>query len=156
MKAKPRQARAILRDSTVYGDISFHQASPYDLTMAISYITGIRGRNVSLQIHQGDDTCTPQGTLLRRPGPSYVGRPIGTVKTGDAVILGNLGPKITIPPESHRYLESTPTPYLPLFGPYSIVGNTLVLIDDNTGAILACGLINDMSPKSLVSSLMGF
>lgn len=157
---KPRQARAIFRSSTIYGDIALYQASPSSPTMVTTYIAGLRGTSVSLEIRAGrsndpDDACMDLGSLLRNPGPPTVGRPISARKTGDATILGNLSPIIPIPPNSFFFKESTATIYLPLFGPHSVVNNTIVLVDEGRNP-LACGHIMDINPRRSAPSFMGF
>ena len=157
-------ARVEFQNPTINGQIIFYQAGPNDRTFARTYITGLRRRDVSLEIRAGGDgtcdTVTRENLdLLKKPGSSttIIGRSVGPVKTGDAVVLGNLSTKLRIPPGSQSYRVTTSTPYLPLFGPYSIVGNTLVLADAN-GLPLACGLIqrwNDY-PTGLAASILGY
>lgn len=160
--AQPQVARVEFKNDVINGQIVFYQASPNDRTYARTYVTGLRRMNVSMEIRtDGDGTCASvAGTsLLKKPGSSttIVGRPVGEVKTGDAVVLGNLSTKLRIPPGSQSYRVTTSTPYLPLFGPYSVVGNTLVLTNAN-GEDLACGLIvrwNDY-PTGLAASILGY
>ena len=161
---QPQVARVEFQSANrvINGQIVFYQASPNDRTYARTYVTGLRGMNVRMEIRvNGDGTCTSVSgaSLLRKPGSSttIIGRPVGAVKTGDAVVLGNLSTKLRIPPGSQSYRVTTSTPYLPLFGPYSVVGNTLVLTDAN-GQELACGLIvrwNDY-PTGLAASILGY
>lgn len=158
---QPQAAFVEFQNSPINGQIIFYQASPNDRTYARTYITGIRRMNVSLEIRaNGDGSCENLGGILRKPGPStkIIGRPVGAVKTDDAVVLGNLATKLSIPPESQSYRVTTSTPNLPVFGPYSIVNNTLVLARDPNGDPLACGLIkrwNDY-PSGLAASLLGY
>lgn len=161
--SQPQVARVEFRSDNriINGQIVFYQASPNDRTYARTYITGLRRMNVTMEIRaNGDGTCAsvPRGSLLRKPGSSrIIGRPVGAVKTGDAVVLGNLSTKLRIPPGSQSYRVTTSTPYLPLFGPYSVVNNTLVLTNAS-GQELACGSIvrwNDY-PTGLAASILGY
>ena len=159
--AQPQVARVEFKNSVINGQIAFYQASPNDRTYARTYVTGLRRMNVTMEIRAGGDgTCASVdgGSLLRKPGSSRaIGRPVGVVKTGDAVVLGNLSTKLRIPPGSQSYRVTTSTPYLPLFGPYSIVDNTLVLTNAN-GQELACGLIVRWYdyPSGLAASILGY
>ena len=156
---QPQIAYVEFKNSRIFGQIYFYQSSPNDRTYARTYITGITRRNVSLAIYtNGDGTCNNLGSLLRKPNsPAIIGRPVGATKTGDAVVLGNLSTKLRIPPESQSYRVTTTTPYLPLFGPYSIVNNTLALIDSN-GVALACGGITRLNeyPSGMAASILGY
>ena len=161
-KLQPQVAQVEFKSSTIFGQITFYQASPNDRTYARTYITGIGNKQVSLAIYTlGDGTCDQASNagIFRKPGPAtrLIGRPIGAVKTGDAVILGNLSTKLNIPPNLQSYRVTTSTAYLPLFGPYSIVDNTLALVDAN-GALLACGLIKRQNdyPTGLAASILGY
>lgn len=160
--AQPQVARVEFKNNVINGQIVFYQASPNDRTYARTYITGLRGMNVAMEIRAGGDgTCASVAgrSLLRKPGSSrpIIGRPVGAVKTGDAVVLGNLSTKLRIPPGSQSYRVTTSTPYVPLFGPYAVVGNTLVLTNAN-GEDLACGLIVRWSdyPSGMAASILGY
>lgn len=156
---QPRVAYAKLNTSIINGNIFFYQASPNDRTYARIDIRGLRRQNVSLAIYSnGDGSCNNLGTLLRKPGPSttIIGRPVAAVKTGDAVVLGNLSPKLSIPPESQSYRVTTSTPYIPLYGPYSVVSNTLALLDANHQP-LACGAIRQLNDvEGIGESILGY
>lgn len=159
---QPQVAQVEFKSPTIFGQITFYQASPNDRTYARTYITGIGNKNVSLAIFtNGDGTCDQarNAAILRKPGSSttIIGRPIGVVKTGDAVVLGNLSTKLNIPPNVQSYRVTTSTAYLPLFGPYSIANNTLALVDAN-GALLACGAIKRQNdyPTGLAASILGY
>lgn len=157
---RPQVAQVEFKSSTIFGQITFYQSSPNDRTYARTYITGIGNRDVSLQIlDKGDGTCGSSTSILRRPGPltTPIGRPVGAVKTGDAVVLGNLSTKLNIPPNSQSYRATTSTAYLPLFGPYSIANNTLALVDANSQK-LACGAIKRLNdyPTGMAASILGY
>ena len=107
---------------------------------------------------QSDCSNSTLGPIIMRPGAPIVGVPPGSDQTGDTVILGNLGPKLTIPAGSQSYRETASSSYLPLFGPYNITGHSLVLVQDDTGEPLACGTINRWHPfpQRLVASITGY
>ena len=157
---RPQVAYTEFKSPTIFGQITFYQASPNDRTYARTYITGLRNQDVSLEIREGGDgTCNQLSPILRRSGPSTtpIGRAVGAVKTGDTVVLGNLDRKLNIPANSQSYRVTRSSQYLPIFGPYSIVNNTLALVDGD-GDPLACGAIirqNDY-PTGLAASILGY
>lgn len=160
----------------LFGNLLFYQSDPNDRTFVRTYVTGLRQVNASFVIRenpvpdpmpdparpgytiQSDCSNTSLGPIIMRPGAPVIGVPPGTDVTGDTVILGNLGPKLTIPPGSQNYRVTASSSYLPLFGPYNITGHSLVLVRDDTGEPWACGTINRWHPfpERLVASLTGY
>ena len=165
------------RTRGIFGNLLFYQDDPNDRTFVRTYVIGLRQENASFIIRenpvpapvedpqrpgykiQSNCSNTTLGPIIMRPGAPVVGvPPPGSDQTGDTVILGNLGPKLTIPAGSQSYRETASSSYLPLFGPYNITGHSLVLVQDNTGEPLACGTIERWHPfpERLVASLTGY
>ena len=165
------------RTRGIFGNLLFYQDDPNDRTFVRTYVTGLRQENASFIIRENpvpapvEDPTRPGykirsncsnttlGPIIMRPGAPVVGvPPSGSDQTGDTVILGNLGPKLTIPAGSQSYRETASSSYLPLFGPYNITGHSLVLVQDDTGEPLACGTIERWHPfpERLVASIAGY
>ena len=162
------------RTRGIFGNLLFYQNDPNDRTFVRTYVTGLRQENVSFIIRenpvpapvrdptrpgykiQPDCSNTTLGPIITRPGAQGV--PLSSDVTGDTVILGDLGPKLTVPAGSQSYRETASSSYLPLFGPYNITGHSLVLVQDDTGEPLACGTINRWHPfpERLVASIAGY
>ena len=176
----PECARVTFQSSRtrgIFGNLLFYQDDPNDRTFVRTYVIGLRQENASFIIRenpvpapvedpqrpgykiQSNCSNTTLGPIIMRPGAPVVGvPPPGSDQTGDTVILGNLGPKLTIPAGSQSYRETASSSYLPLFGPYNITGHSLVLVQDNTGEPLACGTIERWHPfpERLVASITGY
>lgn len=149
----------------IYGNLLFYQNDPNDRTFVRTYVTGLRQVNGSFEIREDpvpeDGDCSELGNIIVKPGAApVIGVPVPSdgIQTGDTVILGNLGPKLTIPNGAQSYRETVASSYLPLFGPYNITGHSLVLVRDDTGEPWACGTIERWHPfpVSLIASISGY
>ena len=149
----------------IYGNLLFYQNDPNDRTFVRTYVTGLRKISGSFEIRENpvpeDGNCSNVGAIVIRPGAApVIGVPVssGASQTGDTVVLGNLGPKLTIPEGAQNYRETAASSYLPLFGPYNITGNSLVLVRDDNGQPWACGTIRRWHPfpETLIASISGY
>ena len=100
------------------------------------------------------------GAIHSKPGTPVFGRPLGSRKTGDSVLIGNLAPKVPIPLGSQSIFQPASSHYLPVFGPHSIVGRSLVVVEvtESGPVYLACGTIRRLSdyPDDVLASITGY
>ena len=162
--ARPRTATAQFSTSTTFGSFQFWQNGPDDRTMVRPHLTGLgRGGPFSLMIFEGigpaSDPCnrTLLGNVYTRPRGAFT-LPVSTsgILTGDSCLLGNLNSILPLNDDASFLRSSGSSNFLPLFGPYSIIGRTLALLRaDNT--IVACSPIMciDCTPGRF-SSLLGY
>ena len=161
-KFKPECAVARFQNRQLFGDVFFYQATPFDRTFVRSFITGFRQSNPRLLIRENavppNGSCVGLGEILRKQGPIAFGVPItpGATLTGDSVLLGNLDPKIPISPDAQGLHSVSASSYLPLFGPYNIIGHSLSFETDE--GTIGCATIESLHPvpDDLVASILGF
>lgn len=165
-KVLPQVAKVQIRSRLLDGDFRFSQSGPFDRTFVRASIKGLRRRNIELQIRRdavvNKQNCDPTalGPILSKPGLPVFGRPLGAAKTGDSVLIGNLAPKVPLPAGSQTVVSSTSSHYLPLFGPHTIVGHSLVVVERTPSGprYLACNTIKRLTdyPTGLYASVSGF
>ena len=142
-------------------DVLFFQSDPTDRTHVRSYITGLDQDKLYLQVRRDPVTdgrnCTAGG-IFDKPRnaqifPSHVSDP----PTGEILPIGVLEHKITSPRGRQSVVRQDTTSWLPLFGPYSIIGRSLVLVDTNGNAVVCCNIepVTDPSPD-LINSILGY
>ena len=170
-KVIPQVAKAKFSSKDLIGTVYFYQASPLDRTFIQPTIESIRQRNIHLEIRENPVTevkncrASSLGDIFRKPTSPIFGRPLPSsgIKTGDASVIGNLDSAVPIPPGAQRHLARSSSHYLPLFGPHSIIGRSLVVTEapDNIGgqpAPIACGTIVRTSevPSGMYGSFTGY
>ncbi len=167
-KVAPQVAKAKFSGKDIFGSVIFYQTSPLDRTFIQPHIQSIRQRNISLIIREGmvsdPKNCTAEalGAIFSKPTGSIFSRPLSSnnIKTGDAFLIGNLGSAIPIAPGSQRQVDRSSSHYVPVFGPHTIVGHSLVVVQDVDGVAvpLACGNIERLSnyPSGLFASFTGY
>lgn len=163
-KIVPQTARAQFRTNTIFGDFLFWQTGPDDRTFVRAHLTGLnRNRNYSLRIYQGErmmgQPCASIGSraLFRRTG-RIASLPLGDRLTNDACVTGNLDSVLPIPIGSNSLRTTQSSSFHPLFGPFTLVGNTLALINDDTNMVIACANImrEPDYPQGRHASLIGY
>lgn len=161
----PVSARTQLRYSSVFGDFLFWQTGPDDRTYVRVYLTGLNGRDFSLRIYtnpvQMGDTCDEQtlGAIFSKPGGEFIlPRAPNAPLTSDAGSIGALDVLLPLPPGQISVRNTTSSSFLPLFGPYSIVGKTLALVLEDTNRIVACNPIMRQGgyPQGELASLLAY
>lgn len=165
-KVRPQVAKATIVSQLMYGKIIFYQNDPLARTFIRPYLQGIRQRNLQLQVRRNavvdKDNCSVEalGPIHSKPGTPVFGRPLGSIKTGDSVLIGNLVPKVPIPVGSQRILNPGSSHYIPLFGPHSIVGRSLAVVEETESGpvIIACATIRRLSeyPSGMFASITGY
>ena len=154
---QPVLARAQFRgDGLIYGDFLFWQYGPDDRTYVRSSLTGLRDENHALRIFSGD-RCDRTGPVFTRPNPVYR-PPFSGTPTHDVNDIGNLDTLLPLEPKQRSLRTTVSSSSLPLFGPFTVVGKTLGLVDEDTNRIVACGPImreNDY-PTGELASLLGY
>lgn len=168
-KVRPQKAKAHFSGKDIFGTVVFYQASPLDRTFIQTHISSIRRRDVSFLIREmavvDEKMCTAAalGPVFSRSNSQIFSRPLSSsgIKTGDAFSIGSLGSAIPIAAGSQRVSSRSSSHYVPLFGPHSIVGRSLVIVENvpDVGAVpLACGSIERLTtyPDGEFGSFTGF
>lgn len=160
----PLTARAQLRYSSVYGDFLFWQSGPDDRTYVRVHLTGLNGNDFSLRIY-----CNPiptagcdidaLGEIFSKPGGEFFQAITEDSQlTNDGGLTGSLDVLLPLPPGQISLRTTTSSSYLPLFGPYSIMGKTLALVREDTNRVVACSaiMLQDEYPQGELSSLLAY
>lgn len=158
-----RSATARFSTPSISGTVQFWQHGPDDRTYIRPHIIGLGSTGpFSLVIFEGrgpeSDPCnrTSLGSIHTRQGRAF-SLPITTdgIPTSDSCRLGGLD--VLLPLEGASFLQSTTSSsFLPLFGPYRIVGRTLALVRED-GSIAACSPIMCQGcTLGRLSSLLGY
>ena len=149
--------RSMFRSLTTFGDFYFWQQGPDDRTYIRAHLTGLNGVDYALRIFEGEsDTCdiTELGSMIFRQGGDFI---IPSVE-GSTTLLGNLDDLFTLEDGQQSLRTTVSTAFLPLFGPHTILQNTLALVEEQTGHIEACAKIERQAeyPPGELASLIGF
>lgn len=167
-KVEPQVAKAKFSGKDIFGSVFFYQSSPLDRTFIQPHVQSIRRRDITLIIREGmvsdPKNCTAEalGAIFSKPTGSIFSRPLSSnnIKTGDAFLIGNLGSAVPIAPGSQRQSARSSSHYVPVFGPHTIVGHSLVVVQDVSGVAvpLACGNIERLTnyPSGLFASFTGY
>lgn len=152
----------------VHIDILFFQRDPVDRTHVRSFITGLDGEKAYLQVRRNaisdPNECADGGTaggLHDKPGRTTSGRfhggAAGDNPTGDVLPVGTLEFKTTSLRGQQSLIKQDTTSWLPLFGPFSIIGRSLALVDVNGETVTCCNIqpVLDPSPE-LIRSILGY
>ncbi len=143
---RPLRADARFRAVTgEFGEFTLHQDSPDDETYLKAFITGLRsqGADYSLRIFNnsvpssGMCNATALGGMYRVGGRALF-TSLSGMMTADACAIGNLDN--VLPVNGVASIRSTTDTSIPLFGPFSVIGRSIGLVD-NTGNIIACSTI---------------
>ena len=171
--ANPLCARAKFRTRTQFIQLYFVQLDPHDRTFVHAYVIGLNGQGGYFEIHENpvpdgasqhvicDDfsdsglggVFDKQGGRLFSDGESSG----GTGRTGGNTLpVGVLDRKLTDFRGQASYTTTDFSHFLPLFGPFSIIGRSLVLFDAD-GNPIACGNIElNKLPASMIDSILGY
>ena len=142
-------------------DILFFQNDPGDRTHVRSYVTGLDGDALFLQIRENavtNQNCSQSGRVFDKPrggGSPNIGTAVSDKPTGDALPVGTTQFKISdiTGKTSLRYQDTTS--WLPLFGPFSIVGKSIALVGVGGQEVTCCNIeaVADPDPALLASIL---
>lgn len=142
-------------------DVLFFQRDPTDRTHIRSYITGLDGEKAYLQVRRDPVTDSSEcdaGGLFDKPRPALTpGAHVGTIPTGDVLPIGTLEHKIASIRDMQSLVKQNTTSWLSLFGPHSIIGRSLAIINEDGEAVACCNIepVIDPSPE-LINSLLGY
>ena len=151
---KPMAAQAVGftpgKLSFLYYNFFFAQNSPKDLTEMRYSVMGRDCSSLIYTIHDKLDPvpsngdCAAVGPIFDRPGVRFetdgISSAMGAHETTDYGAVGDLTGKIRGSSETGSCKGTIFTPYLPLYGHFSIIGKLLVLRKSD-GTILACPTI---------------
>ena len=139
---QPLEAVSRFSESGVTGSIQFYQHSPYDPIQVIVNLKGLRSMASGYHVHAYP---VGPGTSPARCSNMYAGghwNPHGITEAGttsDQFEIGDLSGKFgNLAGQNDFYREYT-DPNIPLFGPYSIIGRSIVIhLDDADGTRWVC------------------
>ena len=166
LPVEPKAAYVYFRTRTLFGNMLFYQTGPHDRTFVRTYVIGLNGEAGYFQIHE--NACPPGvgcdddvvGDIYDKPGTRLYGNGVFSgagIDTGNLGPIGRLDPKLSDISSANSYRRTDSSSYLPLFGPYSIIGRCLVLYNAE-GEPWACSTIMDWSPipERIVPSILGY
>ena len=160
---QPLRAEASFREFTVVGNFIFYQDGPNDETFIKAFLTGLPRSGVpySLRIYSGVGTesnpcgATELGSIYDVPNRALFTSGNG-VLTPDGCRLGNL--EGVLPIESNQAIQRTVSTSIPLFGPFSVIGRTLAVVN-GMNDIVACAPIKNSCttcPLQSYNSILGY
>lgn len=163
---RPVVARAQFRfHLTGFADLYFWQTGPDDVTNVRAHITGLdTNDDYSLRIFtnpaepMGNCSAALLGPMISRPGSVVSTPPNPNILTDDMCDLGNLDAIVPIDLGTPAVRLSTKTNFLPLFGPFSVVGNSVGLFRLRDSMIVGCATImrQEAYPQGELASLLGY
>ena len=140
-------------------DILFFQYDPSDRTHVRSYITGLDMEKAYLQVRRDPVTNKRRceaGGLYDKRGPIVTASNAGN-PTGDVLPVGTLENKITSIVNRTSLVKQDTTSWLPLFGPFSIIGRSIALVDVDGNTVLCCNIEPVTEPDPvLINSILGY
>ena len=143
-------------------DILFFQNDPNDCTHVRSYITGLDQEKYFLQVRRDPITDTSEcdaGGVYDKPRNALLSNShvASDGPTGDVLPVGVLEYKITSPKGRESIVKQDTTSWVPLFGPFSIIGRSVALTDANGVPLVCCNIepVEDPSPE-LIDSVLGY
>ena len=145
-------------------DVLFFQSDPNDRTHVRAYITGLDQEKAYLQVRTDKVTDTSEceaGGIYDKPriftNALISNSHVGDKPTGDVLPVGVLEYKTTSPRGRESVVRQDTTSWLPLFGPFSIIGRSLALADENGVPVACCNIlpVDNPSPE-LINSVLGY
>jgi hypothetical protein len=142
-------------------DILFFQNDPGDRTYVRSYITGLDMEKAYFQIRrdpvENTINCRAGGLYDKPRSGLILAAAAGENPTGDVLPVGTMTHKTTSPAGRQSVVKQDTTSWLPLFGPFSIIGRSLAIIDVNGRAATCCNIepVTNPSPE-LITSILGY
>lgn len=153
-KLKVKIVTAVFNNDGVTGKITLQQPSPFAPTDLTLFLGGLSGRAHSFSVHHmpfkmpqrpGDDVCLQTLTWYNPYNTDENHSPEPGLGTHDKYPLGDLSGKHGLL-TSVETLEATVTDYnLPVFGPRSVVGRSIVIKKED-GAPWICGNLRNIRP----------
>lgn len=158
----PQLGRAQFRTLSVFGDFFFWQNGPDDRTYVRTHLTGLRGTDYSLRIFENTAIMTHPcdldelGNVFSKQGGEFI-LPANLL-TNDAGAIGNLDSLLVLVEGQQSLRTTVSSSFLPLFGPYTILGRTLGLVNEETGVVEACNTImrQEDYPQGELASLLAY
>ena len=152
---QPRAARSYFRNGTILVDAFFYQYDPHDPTYLRFHARNLYKKAGSFQIREKpvtNDRCENLGAVYEpRFGFESLPETNLIIQTGDRDHLGELRNKVGSLANLFNFYDQIRNSYVPLFGDYTIIGKSLVLLDTK-GTVIACGNITLQSPYTVPSS----
>lgn len=146
---QPLEAISKFDESGVSGSIRFFQRSPYDQTQVFVNLNGLQAIAAGYHVHQY--TVGP-GTSPARCSDMFAGghwNPTNITESGttrDQFEIGDLSGKFGSLAGENNFNREYTDPNIPLFGPFSIIGRSIVIHrDDSDGTRWICSDIQRIS-----------
>lgn len=144
---QPRRAVVQFRNGSIWVHVVIYQNDPHDPTYLRFHSGGFNGRASGFQIRwnavPSSGECVGLGPVYE-PRFNFVNSPVSPLinQTGDRNFLGELRNKLPSLSGLSSFYQSQRNSYIPLFGDYSVLGRSFVLLD-TSDRILGCGNITD-------------
>ena len=161
----PRTARAFLSYSGVRGELRLSQRSRFEPTRLQLNVSGLAGKAESFGVH----SLPVPPRVVRQPGPcGRVGgvynptevdpeltEPAGGA-TNDRYPVGDLSGKHGLLTGLDSFEAEVPDYQLPLWGPRSVVGRSLVVTSADEGKPWICANLQDSRPMITAAAIFRF
>ena len=145
---QPLEAISIFNDRGVTGSIRFTQLSPYDPTLVTVMLRGLRQMPNGYHVHEYPVGPRRLGSP-EKCGVEFTGghwNPTGVStpgRTSDQFEIGDLSGKFGGLSGLDEILADYTDPNVPLFGPFSVIGRSIVIhLDDEGGTRWVCSDIH--------------
>ncbi|XP_046342828.2 uncharacterized protein LOC124123706 [Haliotis rufescens] len=161
---KEKHASAMFNKGRVVGSVLFKQASPFDVTNIHVSLARLASKAGGYHVHlypvpyqytANQALCSPEAVgghwnPLGMPFPA-------NGSTTDRFEVGDISGKFGSLAGKDSYYNSMKDYNMPMFGPYSIVGRSVVIHQSTAGAPRwICANINDVSPRSVAIATFKF
>ena len=146
---QPLQAIAIFNENGVSGSIIFYQHSPFDPTQVTVNLNGLRSIANGYHVHAysvGPDSSADRCANRYTSGHWNPHGIMQSGKTSDQFEIGDLSGKFGYLAGFNDFSGTFTDPNVPLFGPYSILGRSIVIHrNDADGTRWVCSNIQRIS-----------
>lgn len=141
-------------------DILFFQNDPGDRTHVRSYITGLDMEMAYLQVRRDPITFKNEcaaGGLYDKESTPFVATAVSSTPTGDALPVGTMQFKISDIRDQTSLVKQDTTSWLPLFGPFSIVGRSVALVNNDGVTVACCNIMPMVEPSpDVINSILSY
>ena len=140
-------------------DILFFQYDPSDRTHVRSFITGLDMEKAFMQVRRdpivNKNRCNAGG-LYDKVGPLLTASNAEN-PTGEVLPVGTLENKITSIYDRQSLVKQDTSSWVPLFGPYSIIGRSIAIVDKEGNTAVCCNIEPVVDPDpALINSILGY
>ncbi|XP_067657181.1 uncharacterized protein [Haliotis asinina] len=160
MAVTEKQASAVFNRAGVLGSVLFKQASPFEATDIFVVLSRLAGKAGGYHVHLypvpyqhtanqqlcSSDAVGGHWNPFVKPFPT-------TGSTTDVFEVGDISGKFGSLADKDSYSQTMKDYNMPMFGPYSIIGRSVVVHKSVAGAPRwICANINDLSPRTFAAA----